>query len=102
MHGSPGAGEVLVNILNYSSRAFDNGNSCQWQVRSPGVPAMNDDKDDPQPTAEDETRAREAGLDDTIAQSFPASDPASTIPNPCEPQLLDSSKGPSDDSGDPR
>jgi hypothetical protein len=63
---------------------------------------MNGDKDDPQPIKDDETRAREAGLDDTIAQSFPASDPASTIPNPCEPQLVDSSEGPSDDSGDPR
>ena len=33
--------------------------------------------------------AREAGLDETIEQTFPASDPPSTIPNPCEYELLD-------------
>jgi hypothetical protein len=62
---------------------------------------MNPD-DDPRLNEADEMKAREAGLDDTIAQSFPASDPASTIPNPCEPQLLDPAGGPEDDSGDPR
>jgi hypothetical protein len=57
---------------------------------------MNVDEDDSRPDA-DEMRAREAGLDDTIAQSFPASDPASTIPNPCEPQLVDLSEAPNDE-----
>jgi hypothetical protein len=33
--------------------------------------------------------AREAGLDDTIEQTFPASDPPSSIPNPCQYELLD-------------
>ena len=32
--------------------------------------------------------AREAGLDETIEQTFPASDPPSSIPNPCEYELL--------------
>jgi hypothetical protein len=63
---------------------------------------MNLHEDDPRAVDAEEMRAREAGLDDTIAQSFPASDPASTIPNPCEPQLVDSSEGPEDGSGDPR
>jgi hypothetical protein len=31
---------------------------------------------------EAERRRREAGLDDTLAQTFPASDPPSSIPNP--------------------
>ena len=33
-------------------------------------------------TAEEERKIREAALDHTIEQSFPASDPPSTIPNP--------------------
>ncbi len=33
-------------------------------------------------TPEEEREIREAGLDETIAASFPASDPPSTIPNP--------------------
>jgi hypothetical protein len=33
-------------------------------------------------TPEEERRIREAALDKTIADSFPASDPPSTIPNP--------------------
>jgi hypothetical protein len=35
-----------------------------------------------QHTAEEERRIREAALDKTIADSFPASDPPSTDPNP--------------------
>jgi hypothetical protein len=35
-----------------------------------------------QHTPEEERRIREAALDQTIAESFPASDPPSTIPNP--------------------
>ena len=33
-------------------------------------------------TPEEERQIREAALDKTIADSFPASDPPSTIPNP--------------------
>ena len=33
-------------------------------------------------TPEQERKIREAALDQTIADSFPASDPPSTIPNP--------------------
>jgi len=33
-------------------------------------------------TAECERDIREAALDETIAESFPASDPPSTLPNP--------------------
>lgn len=35
-------------------------------------------------TPEEERRIREAALDETIAESFPASDPASSLPNPDE------------------
>ena len=41
-------------------------------------------------TVEEEVHNREAALDRTIADSFPASDPPSSIPNPDdEPDLLD-------------
>jgi hypothetical protein len=36
---------------------------------------------------EEERRIREAALDETIADSFPASDPPSTIPNPDEDEV---------------
>ena len=39
-------------------------------------------------TPEEERRIREAALDETIAGSFPASDPPSTIPNPDEDDML--------------
>jgi hypothetical protein len=35
-------------------------------------------------TPEEEHRIREAALDETVAGSFPASDPASSLPNPDE------------------
>jgi hypothetical protein len=35
-------------------------------------------------TPEEEKRIREAALDETIAESFPASDPPSSLPNPDE------------------
>ena len=40
--------------------------------------------DDHQHTPDEERRIREAALDETIAGSFPASDPPSTLPNPDE------------------
>ena len=45
-----------------------------------------------QHTPEEERRIREAALDHTLAESFPASDPLSSDPNPddhsvCEPEL---------------
>jgi hypothetical protein len=39
-------------------------------------------------TAEEERRIREAALDETMAESFPASDPPSTLPNPDDDSLL--------------
>jgi hypothetical protein len=35
-------------------------------------------------TPDEERKIREAALDETIAETFPASDPPSTIPNPDE------------------
>jgi len=39
-------------------------------------------------TPEEEQRIREAALDETIAGSFPASDPPSSLPNPDEHDAL--------------
>ena len=41
-------------------------------------------------TPEEERRIREAALDETIAETFPASDPPSTIPNPDNDDVLGS------------
>jgi hypothetical protein len=38
---------------------------------------------------DDERRAREAALDETIADTFPASDPPSSIPNPDEEDAVE-------------
>jgi hypothetical protein len=42
-----------------------------------------------QHTPEEERRIREASLDHTIADSFPASDPPSSDPNPDDDSLLE-------------
>jgi hypothetical protein len=36
-----------------------------------------------------ERRIREAALDETLAETFPASDPLSTLPNPFDETALD-------------
>jgi hypothetical protein len=40
-------------------------------------------------TPEEERRIREAALDHTIEDTFPASDPPSTLPNPDDDALID-------------
>jgi hypothetical protein len=40
-------------------------------------------------TPEEERKIREAALDETLADTFPASDPPSTIPNPDEDEVLE-------------
>lgn len=45
-------------------------------------------------TPEEERRIREAALDRTIAESFPASDPPSTDPNPDNHEALDEATSP--------
>jgi hypothetical protein len=40
-------------------------------------------------TPEEEKKIREAALDETVEGSFPASDPASTIPKPDEDEALE-------------
>lgn len=40
-------------------------------------------------TPEEERRIREAALDETIAESFPASDPSSSNPNPDDHSALE-------------
>jgi hypothetical protein len=39
-------------------------------------------------TVEEERRIREAALDETLANTFPASDPPSTLPNPDDDEAL--------------
>jgi hypothetical protein len=52
--------------------------------------------DDHQHSEEEERRIREAALDETLADSFPASDPPSTIPNPDEHDAVDDTVPPDD------
>ncbi len=40
-------------------------------------------------TRDEERRIREAALDETLADSFPASDPPSTVPNPDDDSVLE-------------
>ena len=47
-------------------------------------------------TAEEERRIREAALDETVAGSFPASDPPSSVPNPDEHDAEGSGVEPAD------
>jgi hypothetical protein len=42
-----------------------------------------------QQSSEKERRIREAALDETIEETFPASDPLSTIPNPDDEDALE-------------
>jgi Protein of unknown function (DUF2934) len=49
-------------------------------------------------TPEEERRIREAALDETVAASFPASDPASSLPNPDEHDAEGSGVEPADTS----
>lgn len=42
-------------------------------------------------TPEEELKIREAALDETIEESFPASDPPSSIPNPDNHDAIDRS-----------
>jgi hypothetical protein len=45
------------------------------------------------PRSERERQIREAALDRTIAETFPASDPPSTIPDPADETLLEAERG---------
>jgi hypothetical protein len=47
-------------------------------------------------TPEEERRIREAALDETIADTFPASDPPSSIPNPDDDEALEELDEPTD------
>lgn len=51
-----------------------------------------------QHSPEEERRIREAALDETIAESFPASDPPSTDPNPDDDSAIERKPLP-DDAG---
>jgi hypothetical protein len=55
-------------------------------------------KDGHDHTPEEEHRIREAALDETIAESFPASDPPSSLPNPDEHDAEGSGVEPADES----
>ena len=46
---------------------------------------------------DEERRIREAALDETLAESFPASDPPSSIPNPDEHDIPDNKPEPGGD-----
>jgi hypothetical protein len=48
-------------------------------------------------TPQEERKIREAALDETIEDSFPASDPPSTIPNPDDHEALERDRPRRDD-----
>lgn len=50
-------------------------------------------------TPEEERRIREAALDRTLAETFPASDPPSTLPNPDDDSVLDHAESETADPG---
>ena len=58
-------------------------------------------KDGHNHTPEEERRIREAALDETVAESFPASDPLSSLPNPDEHDAEGSGVEPADDESSP-
>jgi hypothetical protein len=43
-----------------------------------------------QHTVDEERRIRDAALDETLESTFPASDPPSSIPNPCDLRAIES------------
>jgi hypothetical protein len=47
--------------------------------------------------SQEERRIREAALDKTIADSFPASDPPSSNPNPYDPSAIERERSTDDD-----
>jgi hypothetical protein len=49
---------------------------------------MRSDYPDREHPSEQERRAREAALDETLKASFPASDPPSSIPDPADYSVL--------------
>ena len=55
----------------------------------------------PHHSPDEEREIREAALDETIAASFPASDPPSTIPNPEDETALERKYEHRDDAGAP-
>ena len=50
---------------------------------------------------EEERQIREAALDETLAESFPASDPPSTVPNPDDDATLEDKKERQDNARKP-
>jgi hypothetical protein len=58
-------------------------------------------KDGHDHTPDEERRIREAALDETVAGSFPASDPASSLPNPDEHDAEGSGVEPADEPASP-
>lgn len=52
-------------------------------------------------TPEEERRIREAALDETIAESFPASDPPSSLPNPDDHDAVENGVQPTDEKVSP-
>jgi hypothetical protein len=57
------------------------GSASCWSVKE-RVEMSGSKKDEHDHTPQEERAIREAALDETIEDTFPASDPLSTIPNP--------------------
>jgi hypothetical protein len=58
--------------------------SNSWEATLPTTK-----KEEHKHTPEEERRIREAAMDETLEETFPASDPPSSIPNPDEDEALE-------------
>jgi hypothetical protein len=87
-HSTPLAPEMVRRVRRYADTRFGVSSGLRRQRRVMTTAATNmehNKKTRPtthQHTPEEERAIREAALDHTIAESFPASDPLSSDPNP--------------------
>jgi hypothetical protein len=73
---------VILHARNETRPRFAGGHLNREHIMEPRPTSH-------QHTSEEERRIREASLDHTIADSFPASDPPSSDPNPDDDSVLE-------------
>jgi hypothetical protein len=65
------------------------------------MPQKHEHSPEQEPSSRQERKVRERALDETIEDSFPASDPPSSIPNPDDESVLEGDRSKRDErSGD--
>jgi hypothetical protein len=73
-----------TKLLNFALKRHQLKHPNRWEGTLPSTK-----KEEHKHTREKERRIREAALDETLKETFPASDPPSTIPNPDEDEALE-------------